>query len=359
MPAHERLTAAIVAANEANRPALVPFITAGYPEPGEFINTLKSIATVGDVVEIGIPFSDPMADGMTIQRSSFAALREGVNLEWIFSELEMAGVLGTPLVMMSYLNPLLAYGYEHLAERARATGVCAFIVPDLPYEECAELREALENEGLGLIQLVTPATPEDRLAMLCDASRGFVYAVTITGVTGGDAGLPADPAGLSRHGVARVEHSGLCRLRHSGGKRRGERRRACRRCDRRFGARRGSRRGPRPEGFSAISWRQMKKLTSAPNLVTINHYKNVLESEGIPCMIKNEHLGAVLGEIPFLEVWPELWVVNDLDVDRAKQLLDTTIVDESPAASWRCEKCGEQNEGQFAACWNCGEEHVE
>jgi len=194
MPAHERLTAAIVAANGDDRPALVPFITAGYPEPGEFINTLKSIAEVGDVVELGIPFSDPMADGMTIQRSSYVALQEGVSLEWIFSELEMAGVLGTPLVMMSYLNPLLAYGYERLAERARATGVCAFIVPDLPYEECAELRTALENEGLGLIQLVTPATPRDRLKMLCGASRGFVYAVTITGITGGDTGLPDDLA---------------------------------------------------------------------------------------------------------------------------------------------------------------------
>jgi tryptophan synthase alpha chain len=194
MPAHERLTIAIKAANNSGRPALVPFITAGYPEPGEFINTLKAVASVGDVVEIGIPFSDPMADGMTIQRSSHAALREGVNLEWIFSELEMAGVLGTPLVMMSYLNPLLAYGYERLAERARATGVAAFIVPDLPFEECAELRAALEAEGLGLIQLVTPATPRERLEILCEASRGFVYAVTITGITGGGAGLPADLA---------------------------------------------------------------------------------------------------------------------------------------------------------------------
>jgi len=194
MPAHERLTAAIVTANQDHRPALVPFITAGYPEPGDFINTLKSVAEVGDVVELGIPFSDPMADGMTIQRSSFVALREGVSLEWIFSELEMAGVLGTPLVMMSYLNPLLAYGYERLAERARATGVCAFIVPDLPFEECAELRTALENEGLGLIQLVTPATPRERLKILCEASRGFVYAVTITGITGGEAGLPDDLA---------------------------------------------------------------------------------------------------------------------------------------------------------------------
>lgn len=194
MPAHERLTAVIRAANDTGRPALVPFITAGYPEPGEFINTLRAVASVGDVVELGIPFSDPMADGMTIQRSSYVALQNGVSLEWIFSELEMAGVLETPLVMMSYLNPLLAFGYEKLARRARATGVCAFIVPDLPFEECAELREALENEGLGLIQLVTPATPDARLKMLCAASRGFVYAVTITGITGGAAGLPQDLA---------------------------------------------------------------------------------------------------------------------------------------------------------------------
>ncbi len=190
MPAHKRLTAAITAANNAGRPALVPFITSGYPEPGEFINTLKEVAQVGDVVEVGIPFSDPMADGMTIQRSSFVALQNGVSLKWIFDELEMVGDINTPLVMMSYLNPLLAFGYDRLAERALEAGVCAFIVPDLPFEECDELRVALEDRGVGLIQLVTPATPDKRLKMLCEASRGFVYAVTITGITGGDSGLP-------------------------------------------------------------------------------------------------------------------------------------------------------------------------
>ncbi len=195
MPAHERLTAAIRAANDAGRPALVPFITAGYPEPGSFTGSLRAIAGVGDAVEIGIPFSDPMADGMTIQRSSFEALRKGVSLKWIFDELdEVKDDIGAPLVMMSYLNPLLAFGYESLAKRAGETGVCAFIVPDLPFEECEELRSALEAEGLGLIQLVTPATPDARLKTLSDASKGFVYAVTITGITGGDAGLPPDLA---------------------------------------------------------------------------------------------------------------------------------------------------------------------
>ena len=194
MQAHERVTKAIKAANKKGRPGLVPFMTAGYPRPVDFIETLRAVAAAGDVVELGIPFSDPMADGMTIQRSSFEALKKGVRLSWIFDELEDAGDVGAPLVMMSYLNPLLAFGYEALAERAAATGVCAFIVPDLPFEESDEIRAALEAKGLGLIQLVTPATPDERLKKLCDASRGFVYAVTITGITGGDAGLPPDLA---------------------------------------------------------------------------------------------------------------------------------------------------------------------
>lgn len=196
MQAHERITAAIRAANDSGRTALVPFITAGYPERGRFAETLLKVAAAGDVVEVGIPFSDPMADGMTIQRSSFEALKQGVNLAWIFDQIEAAkDATDAPLVMMSYLNPLLAFGYGKLAARARASGVCGFIVPDLPFEESAELRAALEQEGLGLIQLVTPASPDERLRKLSEASRGFVYAVTITGITGGDSSLPDDLAG--------------------------------------------------------------------------------------------------------------------------------------------------------------------
>lgn len=195
MAAHERIAAAIVAATKSGRPALVPFITAGYPQPDGFVETLRAVAKVGDVVELGIPFSDPMADGMTIQRSSFTALQNGVSLKWIFDQLDAAqGGVDAPLVMMSYLNPLLAFGYDDLADRALAAGVCGFVIPDLPYEESADIRAVLETRGLGLIQLVTPATPESRLKVLCTASRGFVYAVTITGITGGGAGLPADLA---------------------------------------------------------------------------------------------------------------------------------------------------------------------
>lgn len=195
MHAHEKIGAAIEKARDKDRTALIPFITAGYPSTGDFIETLAAICAVGDVVEIGVPFSDPMADGLTIQRSSHAAIRNGVTLKWIFAELDSAaGTLAAPLVLMSYINPLMAFGYDRLASRALKAGVCAFIVPDLPLEESGDLGAALEEKGLGLIQLVTPATPEDRIRQLADASRGFLYAVTITGITGGSGGPPADLA---------------------------------------------------------------------------------------------------------------------------------------------------------------------
>ena len=99
----------------------------------------------------------------------------------------------------------------------------------------------------------------------------------------------------------------------------------------------------------------MKKVTSSSSLVTINHYKNLLESEGVPAFLRNEHLGSIVGEMPFQEVWPELWVRNDLDYDRALQLIDAeNLIRESPSENWRCRHCGEDNEGQFAACWSCG-----
>ena len=102
----------------------------------------------------------------------------------------------------------------------------------------------------------------------------------------------------------------------------------------------------------------MKKVTSADSLVIISHYRNLLESEGIEAFIRNEHLGSILGEMPFPEVWPELWVRNDLDLDRATPLIDPDIRAESPAANWNCRKCGARNEGQFAVCWKCQAQDV-
>ncbi len=192
---HRRISNAIDAATSAGRVALVPFITAGYPERDRFIDTLRAVSGPGDVIEVGVPFSDPMADGVTIQRSSHAAIEAGVSLHWIIEQLTAAGDTGAPIVLMSYLNPLLAYGYEQLAADAVGAGVCGFIVPDLPLEEGTDLRAALDAQGLALIQLVTPATPDTRMRALCDASRGFVYAVTIKGITGGGQQMPPEVTG--------------------------------------------------------------------------------------------------------------------------------------------------------------------
>lgn len=189
---HEQISAAIRAARDARGLALVPYITAGYPDRDRFIDTLRAVAGAGDVVEVGVPFSDPMADGVTIQRASQAAIAAGVSLGWILESLRTAGPMPAPVVLMSYLNPLLNHGFARLATDAAAAGVSGFIVPDLPLEEGDELRAALEAEGLALVQLVTPATPPERLARLCAASRGFIYAVTVTGITGGSQELPAE-----------------------------------------------------------------------------------------------------------------------------------------------------------------------
>jgi tryptophan synthase alpha chain len=152
------------------------------------------VASEADVVEIGVPFSDPMADGVTIQRSSEQALRAGVTLGWILDELGALPPLSTPLLLMSYMNPLLAYGLAALAERAARVGVCGFIVPDLPFDESDEMRAALAPHGLALVQMVTPVTPPERLAKVAAASQGFVYAVTMTGTTGNSVAAPRDIA---------------------------------------------------------------------------------------------------------------------------------------------------------------------
>jgi tryptophan synthase alpha chain len=188
---HETIGAAIRAAKVRGEPALVAFMTAGFPERANFTAQLARVASAADVVEIGVPFTDPMADGMTIQRASHAALVQGVSLRWILEELAaMQPRPVAPLLLMSYLNPLLAYGLDRLPAAARAAGVAGFIVPDLPFEECADLKAALQAEGVGLVQMVTPVTPPERLAMLCREAQGFIYAVTMTGTTGKAVSVP-------------------------------------------------------------------------------------------------------------------------------------------------------------------------
>lgn len=191
-PSRDRLAAALRSAAARGAPALVAFITAGYPSIARFRDDLAAVASAADVVEIGVPFTDPMADGVTIQRSSQEALRQGVSLRWILAELAAMRRPAAPLVLMSYLNPLLQYGYERLASDAARSGVCGFIVPDLPFDEGEELRSALAAHGLALVQMVTPVTTPERLAQVCAASEGFVYAVTMTGTTGKNVAVPND-----------------------------------------------------------------------------------------------------------------------------------------------------------------------
>lgn len=184
------LEAAIRSANKQGKVALVAFMTAGYPSAGRFREHLAAVAAGADVVEIGVPFTDPMADGVTIQRSSQSALRQGVSLRWILAELTAMQRPATPLVLMSYLNPLLAYGLEKLADDARVAGVAGFIVPDLPFDEGEDFRAAMSRTGLALVQMVTPVTTAERLQQVAAASQGFLYAVTMTGITGKTAAVP-------------------------------------------------------------------------------------------------------------------------------------------------------------------------
>jgi tryptophan synthase alpha chain len=194
MTPSEKITVAIRAAEGGT--AIVAFITAGYPLREKFREHLTQVGNAADVVEIGVPFTDPMADGMTIQRSSREALRQGVSLRWLLDELADMQRQGlhprAPLVLMSYLNPLLSFGFDKLASAAVKAGVCGFIIPDLPYDEGEELRTALGPHGLALIQMVTPVTSPARMTKLCAASQGFIYAVTMTGTTGRTASVPGE-----------------------------------------------------------------------------------------------------------------------------------------------------------------------
>jgi len=192
MSPREQVSEAIRAAAARGQPALVAYLTAGFPGRERFREHLRTLAASADVIEVGVPFTDPMADGVTIQRASLAALAQGVSLAWILEELAALRGIRTPLLLMSYLNPLLAFGTARLAASAAAAGVAGFIVPDLPLDESSELRATLAERQLALVQMVTPVTEPQRLAQLCAGSEGFVYAVTMTGTTGRNVAVPAE-----------------------------------------------------------------------------------------------------------------------------------------------------------------------
>ena len=171
----------------ARRKALIPFITAGDPSLEATVPVMHALVDAGaDLIELGVPFSDPMADGPTIQRSSEHALLRGAGLRYVLrtvSEFRQRDA-DTPVVLMGYLNPIEIHGYARFAAEAVAAGVDGVLLVDLPPEEAAETREVFSQHGLDLIALASPTTTPERLTMLCSAAQGYLYYVSFAGVTG-------------------------------------------------------------------------------------------------------------------------------------------------------------------------------
>lgn len=170
-----------------DRTALVTFIMAGDPGAAESMEILKGLPTAGaDLIEIGMPFTDPAADGVSIQKAGQRALAAGMTLK---GTLDMVSLFResdneTPIILMGYTNPLYAYGLEDFARDASQAGVDGLIIVDLPPEEDGVLREHVDQYGLNIIRLVTPVTDDARLQVVLDGASGFLYYVSITGVTG-------------------------------------------------------------------------------------------------------------------------------------------------------------------------------
>lgn len=190
----ERIGGAFARAKAEGRVAVVIYLMVGSPEPAATAGLLRAALDGGaDVIELGVPFSDPMADGTTIQHASEVALRAMVTLDDCIAQARhLVAERDAAVLLMGYLNPFLRYGVERLADTCRTSGIAGVIVPDLPAEESAELDVALAPAGVARIDLYAPTTPDERLARLLPSARGFVYCVSLTGVTGARAGLSDD-----------------------------------------------------------------------------------------------------------------------------------------------------------------------
>ena len=202
--------------------ALVPYVTVGFPDVSTSEALAEAIIESGaDMLELGIPFSDPLADGPTIQKTSFQALKHGVNVKVALAVVARLREKQpeTPLIPMGYFNPYLRYGVERFVEDASRAGVDGLIVPDLPTEEAGPFKLLCEKQGIYLIPLLAPTSPDHRIAQACQDARGFIYCVGLVGVTGARAelssGLPALVGRIRRHtdlpvlvgfGVSRPEH---------------------------------------------------------------------------------------------------------------------------------------------------------
>jgi tryptophan synthase alpha chain len=177
------------------RAALMPYFTLGYPTPEDSLSILQAIAEAGaDLIELGIPFSDPLADGPTIQRSTQVALERGMTLGRaleITAELRSRHV-SQPLLLMGYYNPILAYGVERFVRQAAIAGVDGFIIPDLPPEEAAALEAVCRDSQCALVYLLTPTSTPERTATIAAHTSGFLYLVSVVGVTGRRDSLATD-----------------------------------------------------------------------------------------------------------------------------------------------------------------------
>jgi tryptophan synthase alpha chain len=192
----ERIARAFARAKAESRLAVVIYLTVGYPDRGATGALVRAALDGGaDLLELGIPFSDPLADGATVQRASEAALANGVTVADCIAEARrVVAERDAPVLFMGYTNPFLRYGLDRFARDARDAGAAGVIVPDLPAEESAPFDAALGPAGLVRIDLYAPTTPDVRLARLVPASRGFVYCVSLTGVTGARRALASDVA---------------------------------------------------------------------------------------------------------------------------------------------------------------------
>jgi len=174
--------------------ALIPYVTVGYPSPESTPKIVELLAASGsDIIELGIPFSDPLADGVTIQKASFQALRNGVTPELCLELVKkIREKINIPLVFMTYFNPTLNYGLEKFCNDCASSGIDGLIIPDLPPDEGSELEKATKKYGLDLIYLVAPTSTDKRIRIVARHTSGFIYLVSVTGVTGIREKLPAD-----------------------------------------------------------------------------------------------------------------------------------------------------------------------
>lgn len=173
----------------AGRAGLIPFLTAGDPEPAWTVPTMHGLVEAGaDLIELGVPFSDPMADGPVIQLASERALQKGVGLRRVLSMVRdfRERDSTTPVVLMGYLNPIEIFGVDRFADEARSAGVDGVLVVDAPVEEAGQLRERLARAGLAEIFMAAPTTSATRLARVAQAASGFLYYVSFAGITGAD-----------------------------------------------------------------------------------------------------------------------------------------------------------------------------